>query len=85
MEHQLYELDEIKRFYKLYKDQFRFFAVPARSKKYHKWCLGFQCPVASGNLVNQDGDQVIIKSLDLFLKYLNNHFNVELFTVVVNP
>ena len=44
MEHNLYTLEELKQTYKLHKDQFRFLAIPARPKRYDKWCdvvLGF--------------------------------------------
>jgi hypothetical protein len=42
----------------LHKDQFRFLAIPARPKRYDKWCIGFYCPVSSGMLANKDDEQI---------------------------
>ena len=84
MEHDLYTLEQLKKIHKLHKDQFQFLAVPARPKKYDKWCIGFHCPVASGNLVNSQDEQIKFNSLDLLLKYLHLNFKVAMFTVVVD-
>ncbi len=84
MEHNLYALKQLKQTYKLHKDQFKFLAIPARPKRYDKWCIGFNCPVSSGMLANQDDDQIRFNSLDLLMKYLHRNFKVDMFTVIVD-